>query len=332
MRIFLAVLILLCIVLIVLYLKRRRPVEKLESSDKNYDRYIVAIVDILGQSEKLAHLEIDPAISRESEEFKRFKLLFNETFGVVIDFRESIKNLNDLLAKESEKPEFIPLAYSERYRKCSKANVSCDFFSDLAILSICLTKNFAVSASLSSLFVNLSLLFLNSLAKGVPLRGAIDVGQGMKMDEGDIYGSGLNRAYKLERDEADYPRIVFGRTFINYFEALSKMDPDTFEKARNLDILESLKPYIEEDSDGEYILSYLASRFIEGLGGSNSSDLLETLTMASEFIQSEIDKYSSEIDKHLDGNGEELLNEYKKRLNRYTKVRDYFIRKDCWKL
>ncbi len=287
------------------------------TDDRNYAYYITAIVDIMGQKEKLKGLECFPSVSRKSEEFKNFKLLFNETVGAVIDFRESIKKLNTVLARKAETPKDLPPKYSELYRKCSLSDVSCYFFSDLAVLSICLERNSAVSASLSSLFINLSLLFLVSLSKGVPLRGAIDVGQGMKMDEGDIYGSCNYHVSSLESDVADYPRIVLGKTFVKYFNELCEMKPDTFEKARNLDILESLKPYIEEDSDGKYILSYLVPSIKEKAGSSNDG-LAEELILASKFIQSEIDKHSDGVDDKLH--------------NRYIKVKDYFIRKNCWKV
>jgi hypothetical protein len=289
-----------------------------EEKDKSYDFYVIAIVDILGQAEKLAHLDVDPWVSRESDEFKKFTSLMKDTVGSVIEFRKSIKSLNDELTKELETPEGVSKEKEEIGNKFSKINVSYDFFSDLAILSICLKGNPYAATSIVSMFSQLSLLFLSSLAKGIPLRGAIDVGQCTKMDDGDIYGIGLQRAYELERSVAEYPRIVSGNGFKEYWTSFSDMQPDTIENEIVLRMLGTIQQYIEKDTDEEYILSYLALSFIEAYGGSSNVDLVEILTMASEFIQKEIDKY-------IAGNNELLL-------VRYANIKNYFLRRDCWKV
>jgi hypothetical protein len=286
--------------------------------DKSYDFYIVSIIDILGQSEKLNDLEIDPAISRESEEFAKFNSLMRDTIGGVIEFRESIKELNNAFTKDLVPPEGFSDEQKEVFRKYSTADVTCNFFSDLAILNISLKGNPHPVSSISSLFYQLSLLFLSSLAKGIPLRGAIDVGQCMKMEDGDIYGSGLYRAYELERKTSGYPRIVIGGGFKEYWASFGEIKPDTPENRFVLRMLGVIQGYVERDDDGEYVLSYLAPGFIEAYGGMDSEGLKEILHMASKFVQSEIDKYSGGVDDIL--------------FERYTKVKEYFIRKDCWKL
>jgi hypothetical protein len=51
---------------------------------------------------------------------------------------------------------------------------------------------------------------------GHPIRGGIDVGLAIDIDEGEIYGPVLDHAYHLEWKVAGGPRVVVGDTCVDY--------------------------------------------------------------------------------------------------------------------
>jgi hypothetical protein len=54
------------------------------------------------------------------------------------------------------------------------------------------------------------------MSQGWPIRGGIELGLAMDIDNDDIYGPALARAYTLESKVAQYPRIVIGEELILY--------------------------------------------------------------------------------------------------------------------
>jgi hypothetical protein len=84
------------------------------------------------------------------------------------------------------------------------------------LLSYCCLGDKQVKCQMSSIFKLFVLAgahcFLG-LAKGQPVRGALEVGWGIELHPGELYGAVVARAYELESEVAGYPRIVIGEAF-----------------------------------------------------------------------------------------------------------------------
>jgi hypothetical protein len=60
------------------------------------------------------------------------------------------------------------------------------------------------------------------------VRGGIDVGLGLEIFDGEYYGRALVEAYRLESNEAQYPRVLVGSGLTRYLDATEKAAP-TFD-------------------------------------------------------------------------------------------------------
>lgn len=58
------------------------------------------------------------------------------------------------------------------------------------------------------------------MASKKAFRAGVEVGLGTELDNGEIYGPVLYKAYELESKVAEYPRIVVGKELINYLTTL----------------------------------------------------------------------------------------------------------------
>ena len=58
-------------------------------------------------------------------------------------------------------------------------------------------------------------LMLVQLAIGHPIRGGLDVGTGMVVDD-ELFGAAIVKAYRLESQRAGHPRLVVGHGLLNY--------------------------------------------------------------------------------------------------------------------
>jgi hypothetical protein len=79
----------------------------------------------------------------------------------------------------------------------------------------------------------------------------------MDIDEGEVYGPALARAYVLESKVAHYPRIVIGEELNRYLEAVAGQQATTGEERAHVGLaLRSLK-LLAIDDDGHTFLDYL---------------------------------------------------------------------------
>src|SRR5438045_4043107 len=62
-------------------------------------------------------------------------------------------------------------------------------------------------------------LMLTSLAWGHPIRVGLDVGTGVEVERGQLYGPAVVKAYELESRAAEYPRVIVGDTLADYLQA-----------------------------------------------------------------------------------------------------------------
>ena len=64
-------------------------------------------------------------------------------------------------------------------------------------------------------------MFVLALEGGIPFRGGIDMGLGVRLQNyNEIYGPALVRAVKLESSAAKYPRVVIGNSLWEYLHVL----------------------------------------------------------------------------------------------------------------
>ncbi|MBI2884776.1 MAG: hypothetical protein HY590_00740 [Candidatus Omnitrophica bacterium] len=287
-----------------------------EKSKYNFSWYVVAWIDVLGQSKKLETFDEIPTTKEEEAAFLEKA---RETFGVVANFRKRILELHNLLTRkiplpESLKGKLIPqqLAIYEKY---AMTDVQVQFICDSAILKISLLHGKASPLpSLDSLISQLAIIQLAHLGVGRPLRGSISLGVCAELGENDLYGQAVSRAHMLESKVADYPRIVIDETLLEYLNFCDAITASDQERKLIRHLTGSIRAGLIRDSDGRLILSYLGQKFKQMYGDQPSFQ--QAIQGAGDFISSEIEKYQVAKDEEM--------------LYRYIRLRDYFKGQGCW--
>jgi hypothetical protein len=68
-------------------------------------------------------------------------------------------------------------------------------------------------SGLHDIMLTVSAMTLGQLARGKPIRVGIDAGTGIEVDD-QLFGAGLVKAYCLESEAAQWPRIAVGNTLV----------------------------------------------------------------------------------------------------------------------
>jgi hypothetical protein len=223
--------------------------------EKNYRLgwHLVAFLDVLGQRETFRQLRLP----KTPEEHSAVQEVMRDTVGFV-------SNLRDVFRKQFEGFEAGVLNSRAKPEKPLRP----DFlgFSDSFIASVALTSDddhLTPAVRIFSTLAAASIVMLTSLASKHALRGGIDVGLATEIGQGEIYGTALERAYVLESQQADSPRILVGDELWKYWSS----GIEEFEKLANpageamVKLIRSQMNLVTEDADGRRILDYLGGFF-----------------------------------------------------------------------
>ena len=281
----------------------------------NLYNYVVAWVDLLGQTRKLERLFIPSA---ESER-ERAVVAARETFGHVARFRKTVVTMSQEMSKSVEYSsgtlnQLTPNQQSV-LEKYNEVKVDVAFFSDSAVLAIPLrgTGDRPPYMSLMSMFEQLAFNKLLLLSLGIPIRAGVAVGICDYLESGELYGQGISRAHYCE-SVAGYPRIVIHPTFLTYLSSFdfTEFDPDDATYGKSM--IQRVRSTIARDYDGRLVLSYLCQNFWEIFTKTKGYE--ELLKQICLFISDEIKKWSEIGDGKL--------------VERYTMLREYFKKERRW--
>ena len=280
--------------------------------------YIVALVDLLGQGDKLDEFAGIPKTGKDKRTFSR---LTRATFGTVERFRERITVLNRPLHKAHAVPEIVKEKLDSRQlrlvgRRSIEPAIGVQFFTDLGLLKINLAgqRGHRPLITLYGLLRQLGLLMLTQLAKGVFFRGAIEAGICAELSGGDLYGQAIARAYRLEASVAAYPRIVVGRHVVDYVGSFATKNLTGDERAISDSYIEIINSCLREDTDGVLTFFYLDPLFRKCYFGheNNFNYVVKTACRS--------------IQRHRDTRcqGDAQLSE------RLARIEEYFKSQGCW--
>jgi hypothetical protein len=263
------------------------------------EQYVCSLIDILGQKEKLAEIKgID-----FKHNVDKVKEVLKKTYGAVAHFRH---NMNDSM-------KFMNLIKLDHGIKTNFTSnpIEIKSFSDLisSYVSLRDDKNKLQFEGIFFLLFSNCEVFLKMLAKGIPLRGGIDIGIGLKIEKDELYGTALSNPYILESKVAKSIRVVIGQELYEHIDNCAKSKVESNESLDyNIEYAKLCKKIIIQDSDGEYILDYLSSE-IHGMENfeeisKKAKDFLEKtqneLQIKHEF---EVAKKYREAIKYFERNG-----------------------------
>jgi hypothetical protein len=226
-----------------------------------FQKYVVAIVDLLGQSSILSGLDEINAVKMSRGELE---LRFHEAFGPVLELRDDISKFFGGLedGRDPRLPKDVRgvLADGEKLIRLA--------ISDSVLLAVPLGEPRAPGiriVGVSHVLQCLASVMLAGLGRRRTVRGAVDLGFGTQLSDGEVYGGALARAHEAEHTCADYSRIVVGRQVLAFIRTVRDMQEsvpaDRFAKQLASNCLQMLG----RDNDGCTIVDYLGPYFRQQL-------------------------------------------------------------------
>ena len=270
----------------------------METKNLRLGHHLVALLDVLAQRDRFRSLRLPKNADDEAE----VKEVLKQTAGFVIDLRKIFRTQFEVFesgasmggyTKEPIRPRFVG-------------------FSDSFVTSVPLRNDGGDLVPVVTVFSALSaaaIVMLTSLASKHPLRGGIDVGLATEIGPEEIYGTALERAYLLEHEVAQYPRIVIGEGLWNYLSAaLTQFGTSKTPIAKAITaIIQKIIGLIVTDEDGKRILDYLGPVVVENSAPEHKE---YRVYPASAFLLAEQDRLVAQ------GNA--------KLIERYASFRTYF--------
>lgn len=244
--------------------------------------YCLACLDVLGVKEALSPFSDNDFILKP-EKHDEFKAVIGPLFEFIKIIREYLKDF---------------------FKGTKKIKVS--FFSDSFIIGVPLgeeiyssSKHAPIIEEIFHLFKTCGFIFLLSLAHKRTLRAGIDIGGGLELENDEIFGPALIKAYKLEKNEAIYPRIIIGNSLMNYLgqqklgnKSTDNQPVEDIQKCQS-GAIDCLK-LISKDKD-YYILDYLNEEFIN-MWRESGYDFVDIKKKAYDFVELYLNTIKSDLD------------------------------------
>jgi hypothetical protein len=221
-----------------------------------FGHYALAFIDVLNQKDKLREIS---ALPKNDEQRERFIYLLQETFGVINEYR-------NMFSKFFETPSTYMPSKSLKQRpeqtktpkRLMRYEIKKQLFSDSMIYYVVLREPSEKLNILSvhNLLSGCAATFLLGLAQRMVCRIGIDVGIASEYFRGEIYGPALYRAYHLESERAQFPRIVVGDEFCNYVVSETNWPGQSIDEMYKRMWVQDCVDWIMTDVDGAQVLDY----------------------------------------------------------------------------
>lgn len=253
--------------------KRNNKLDRSKTNRTQQDRnmrfgyYLVAFIDILGQRDEIRKMYVPLHDGDEA----RNEILdqLTATAGKVISVRELIISTLNFIGQPTHIQKNAEPTIAEKIKEVRKPIVKFMMFSDSLVLFMPLSGNKSnVVSNINAVLCAISFATIACHARGIPIRGGVDVGAGINIQESEIYGSALERAYSLESNYASYPRILIGEELKRYLDDAFIIKTSFAGPLEQEDVLASgitkmALSLISKDNDGLLILNYLSNKIYE---------------------------------------------------------------------
>lgn len=275
-------------------------INKVKKSDLIFQHYLIVFLDILGQRSILREIKDLPTSDNEKEIFLD---KIRKTIGKIDKLRNAFRDFFDASNSHVPNTDLVPPEHRKEFISAQKNEAYFYGFSDSIIVAVPLMSNdencTAINGVYSALVAACGIGFI-SLADTITLRGGLDVGIGTQIEEQEIYGPALERAYYIESNLAEYPRFVVGKELINYLLFVENQHCNTRLGTIAKSMAKFCKEMIIRDTDGRFMLDFMGEKSKEA--ADNSIDA-EVVKLAHDFVVSQYQKY-------VKGENEQLASRY----------------------
>jgi hypothetical protein len=286
----------------------KKPKRKRHPRNIDIGYYAIAFLDVLGQQDSLRALGGLPDKSDEKQ-MESFIKDLKETYGVVNEMRRMFENFFISFSKRNSDIGSLTTEQRKIYKKLTSNPIQIKSFSDamIAFVSLRTDQVKLPTRGIWGIFAAAGSISLLSLAAGHPVRGGIDIGLGMEIESGEIYGPSLSRAYTLESKIAQYPRVVVGKECIDYLRMMAKLKPvDIYTQIGSASAKDCLN-LLTVDFDGCAIVDFLGDHFAASINNTIENEIAEK-------AYKNVNRFSEKFKNCNDA----------KKAFRYNLLRDYF--------
>jgi len=229
--------------------------------------YVTAFVDLLGLSNKLLQLDAlcDPQNHANAKQIIGRSLAPVRTMRRAFeDFYRSFESHRDPVMEEQV--HNLPLPLQQLWNETHTYESVVHWFSDCVSVSVPISENSDLTTmrGIFSMFSSLSVVYLQMLAMHQAIRGGVEVGYGVEITQGEVIGSSLAKAYRVEQ-VARYPRICIGGELLGMVEHYARQDTSEPPEVLCKFFACSSKECLMTDLDGAVCINPLNTRFLKAL-------------------------------------------------------------------
>lgn len=270
--------------------------EHSEQQAMHYCAYLVAFFDILGQRDKMSKIALPP-LEDDADKNDKFKQEILQVYNNVITFRNFMVDSIKAFIQSGIEDSAIPDQAKAFIWKLREHPIKYHSFADSTIIHVRLKDDEMRYAgrAIYGVLCAAAVTFNAYLAKGIPIRGGIDIGFAMNIGSDEIYGPALASAYHLESKIAGYPRIVAGQHFVAYLNELSNSAPKTNEENCNQLLARRCLSLLMSDDDGNVIVDHT---------GEYMRSILQKIHGISDAMSKAYNFTCSEYEKHKNARNE----------------------------
>lgn len=271
-----------------------------QDSEMLVGNYCVSFIDLLGQRAALHGQGLLP-LFRSEDERKKLNAILRESIGAITKLQSQaegiLHNIHNPNPASSLRASLPPEQHSI-WDEMQATRVKTQRWSDGLMSFVCLgDKEMKCRMNgVFSLFALAGVLCFLGLATRHPVRGAIEVAWGAELHPGELYGAAVTRAYELESQIAQYPRIVVGSETVKLLEAhRANPEQDPFSQSDKA-LAELCLSMLVQDVDGYWLLHYLGEFFQDVVGHSYHAKLYAT---ARKFVYEQLTEHQSSLNTKL---------------------------------
>lgn len=267
--------------------------------------YVVCLLDILGQKERLKEWARLPPDGQVNESLIQ---ALKETVGKVLSYRDFFEQFFSQFGKDPEPtPAFAGLseAHRKKFLRVRDCEVSTQQFSDTFLFYSPVINRYGdiSGAALHRTLTAAAATLLVGLAAKAPIRGAITVGAGMEIESGNFYGPALAEAHQLESEIAQYPRVVLSQAADEFAHRTSDFSHDEEIELVSAAYQEQhIMTLLTEDTDQQVIVDFMGREVHSTV--SHEPEMVKAASGAYRFVRAEARRFATEGDeKHAERYG-----------------------------
>jgi hypothetical protein len=264
-----------------------------EREPLNIGNYCVSFIDLLGQRLEYKNEGRLPNF-KSAEEKEQFIDKLRSTIGRIENLQlTSNKFLTAALEYKSPLREKLPSRVKTVFDEAREVRLKQQRWSDGLVYFVSLMEG-EVKCPMSGVYTLLvtsgSLCFLG-LAGKLPLRGSVDIAWAAELHERELYGAAVAKAYELESQVAQYPRIVVGPRVVEYLITNVQSPASDIYTECSRGLAKMSYSMLDVDSDGYHYVNYLGDAFHRAVTGDLHQELYED---SLKFIQQQGKKWRDE--------------------------------------